>query len=409
MATSSGRSVSKTAQAEHRGRRPTCAFSAAIGAPSEAREGLANRRSVAGASRDAVPRAAPPPRRVAASIGVVEVTDSWVQAEMAVNRFDALCIERKWPFVAAPANRDFGKDGYVDVSEDGKITGQSFFVQVKGGRSYASGGGYRIPVEDHLVLWRDSPAAVIGIVVDPADERPRWVNLTEALRIDPAAKSVFVHPGAALDDPEQVVRLLESVRRTAIERYVPLGVGSRSTREQVEAVWEAFAMGHEDAAPLIAVRRSFLAFDRSAARDSIFALSHCTPHPDIGWNDSNWLPLRTRDAVAACFRWSFHEVWQLLTFVDPERGMRRGTIGQCVFMLLQEDPDISRAVERVISTADKGDVLSWAAAFGLHVARENAPAMLDWILEQRRDLAETAVGEQLIWSIREHGFVDVMG
>ncbi len=58
----------------------------------------------------------------------MQVSDNWVQGQLAVNTFDRLCIERKWPFVATPTDRDFGKDGYVDVSDGGipRVSRSSF-------------------------------------------------------------------------------------------------------------------------------------------------------------------------------------------------------------------------------------------------------------------------------------------
>lgn len=256
----------------------------------------------------------------------MKVPDSWVQGELAVNVFDRLCIKRKWPFIAAPANRDFGKDGYVDISEGDVVTGESFFVQIKGGRSYTLKDGYTIPVGDHAEAWRRSPAAVIGVVIDPKDERARWVNLTAALRADPTAKSVHVDAAAVLDDDRQAAALLASVRSTTVDRYVPVGLGSKATRDQAEAVWEAFAMGHRNAEPLIAVRRAFLALDRSAAAEAIYALSLCTPHPDIFWSKDNWLPPGIQNWVAGTYRWSVHDVCQLLEHVREGEGLLHGLV-----------------------------------------------------------------------------------
>lgn len=338
----------------------------------------------------------------------MDVPDTWVQAEEAVNRFDAFCISRKWPFIAAPANRDFGKDGYVDVSDGGHITGESFFVQVKGGRSYAAAGGYRIPVEGHLDLWRDSPAAVIGIVRDPGDDRLRWVNLTSALREDPNLPSVLVSEDAVLDDEFQVAQLRASVRATTVVHQSPIGIGSPATRDQAQAVWEAFALGHRDPAPLIAVRRAMFAFDRAAKIEAVYALSHCTPHPDIVWSKSNWLPPPLQNAVSASFRWSHHEVWQLLEVVEPENAMERGTIGQCVYMLLIEDPDLTSSLWRVVSTTDDQWVLAWGSAVLLNCAADRAPAELERLLEARADFASCPLGGVLIDHVRTYGWVSVM-
>lgn len=335
----------------------------------------------------------------------MDVSDEWVQGELAVNAFERVCIEHKWPFVPTPANRDFGKDGYVDISDGDTITGETFFVQIKGGRSYAASGGYRIPVRGHADMWINSPAAIVGIVRDPSDDRLRWVNLTSALRADPTQASVLVDQNAVLDDPAQVHHLRASVAATNVDRFVPVGLGSRGTADQGEAVWEAFAMSHRFAEPLIAVRRAFLSLDRTPTMDAILALSHCTPHPDIAWTKDNWLPAPIQQQVSLTFRWNFHEVWMLLTFVDPEQGMQRGSLGQCILMLLLEDPDVLHAIDKVIATTDDEWVLSWASAVALYLAGSNCGAALDELVRLRPDFPMCPLGGVLIDAVRQHGFV----
>lgn len=338
----------------------------------------------------------------------MDVSDTWVQAELAVNRFDAVCIEQRWSFVPSPANRDFGKDGYVDLSEDGTITGESFFVQIKGGRSYAAGGGgYRIPVDDHLTAWRDSPAAVIGVVHDPKDDLCRWVNLTSSLRDNPTQVSVYVHGGALLQGDEQLAQLTSSIKATHVRRYAPVGLGGLMTSDQGEAVWEAFGLGHRDAAPVIALRRSFLAFDRPAATEAIFVLSHFGDHPDIFWTEKNHPPKPVRDQVASTFRWSVHEVWQLLSFVED--GFDRGTLGQCVLMLLNEDPNLMTTVERLVKIVDDELILGWAVVLTVGLAGGEATAALEDLLIARPDLATCDLGAQTIALVKEFGGIDLMG
>jgi hypothetical protein len=52
------------------------------------------------------------------------VPDSWVTSKQAVNFFSTWCAARSWVFQPVDASNDFGKDGYVDITDDdGTLTG----------------------------------------------------------------------------------------------------------------------------------------------------------------------------------------------------------------------------------------------------------------------------------------------
>ena len=193
------------------------------------------------------------------------MSNSWVTGKQAVNFFSTWCAARSWVFQPVDASNDFGKDGYVDITDDGRLTGELFSVQVKGGESWTTAGGYSIPVGKHRDVWMYSMVPVIGVVHDPKDGRLRWANLTAALREDRELASVHVPAGALLDEDEQLQVLLESVRATT-RPGLPLALGSDSDDEQEAAVWDCFAIARRDADALVALRRCFRPRTRSRCR-----------------------------------------------------------------------------------------------------------------------------------------------
>ena len=197
--------------------------------------------------------------------GQVTVSNSWVTGKQAVNFFSTWCAARSWVFQPVDASNDFGKDGYVDITDDGRLTGELFSVQVKGGESWTAAGGCSIPVGKHRDVWMYSMVPVIGVVHDPKDGRLRWANLTAALREDRELASVHVPAGALLDEDEQLQVLLESVRATT-RPGLPLALGSDSDDEQEAAVWDCFAIARRDADALVALRRCFRPRTRSRCR-----------------------------------------------------------------------------------------------------------------------------------------------
>jgi hypothetical protein len=47
----------------------------------------------------------------------MSVTDSWVAGREAVLAFEHFCLDQRWVWHEVPGHADFGKDGYVDVTE----------------------------------------------------------------------------------------------------------------------------------------------------------------------------------------------------------------------------------------------------------------------------------------------------
>lgn len=327
----------------------------------------------------------------------------------AVNRFSEWCNGRAWIFQPVDGSNDFGKDGYVDITdEDGRLTGELFSVQIKGGESWSAAHGYRIPVSGHREVWMHSMVPVIGIVHDPRDGGLRWVNLTAALREEPDRVSVPVLQDADLEDIAQLQKLVESVQTTS-RPGLPEGLGSESDDEQEAAVWDCFAMARRNVEAMAAVRRSFLALGARGRHAGLVALAYCTPHPDAVWTSSNTLPEPIRASIRRLMRWRVPEVWQLLELIEPETAFERGSIGQCVFMVLVEDKDCRELARRTALAAIAVDpmVASWAAALYLYLAGDEAPGEWAQLCTERPEFADIHHADHFEAVLRDFGYVDI--
>ena len=332
------------------------------------------------------------------------ISDSWVTSRAAVEAFASWCTSRKWVFLPIDGGSDFGRDGFVDVSSSGSLTGETFGVQVKGGASWRAAGGHRIPVGKHRTLWKNSTVPFIGIVHDGA---LRWVNLTTALRENPECSSVFVADAARLDAGGQIEALLTSVRSSALAG-LPLGLGSSSEDEQRSAVWDCFAIARQNADALVALRRSFLALDDRPRRNAVVALSLCTPHPDVFWvPGKNWLPPATQRAVCNSMRWSVTEAWELLALIGSEGGFARGSLGQCIYMLLVQHPDCEDLMRETAMAAasEDPDVTLWAVLLLLHLSGRRGPQEWHALLSARPEVANMPLAAEYAETLGADGYI----
>ena len=76
-----------------------------------------------------------------------------------------------------------------------------------------------------------------------------------------------------------------------------------------------------------------------AMRRSIWLLSHVGSHPNLLWTKDNGIKPEAEKELLPSYRWSPEEVAQMLRAVDhSEYGY--GTLGECLDVLLYEDPNI---------------------------------------------------------------------
>lgn len=294
-----------------------------------------------------------------------------------VNAAQALFDACGCVFQEVAQQNDFGKDAYVDLADENVLTHLCVAVQIKSGESYRlSTGDYFIPLEGHASNWRRSTVPVFGIVFDPADRLLRWIDLTAYLRNHPAVDSgsVPVSRHAVLDAVS-----LRGAFQLAVARYAEAGAGgvalnllSESEAVQLDAVYDAWALGRGDARFLLILRRLLAELSREATRRAIWLLSHCGSHPDILWTSENWIPQHIERAVQLSFRWSAAEIAHMLSAIEVEEW-GRGTLGQCLDVLLYEDPNARPALHNavgVLLAADQATLAVRAATLALVRARD---------------------------------------
>ncbi len=263
--------------------------------------------------------------------------------------------------------QDIGKDAYVDLADDVGITPLCVALQIKAGASYRTGkGNYVVPVDDHADLWRRSTVPVFGIVYDPKDQQVRWVDLTGYLRAHPEQKSGSV-PVAGKQTLDPVT--LRGAFTNAAQAY-----GARGTTDlvlnlllsdpfQTGAVYDAWALSRSDPRYLLILRRFIMDLQHEPLRRAIWLLSHVGSHPGILWTKDNWIKPEAEGLLLPSFRWSSEELVHMLRAVDHD-DYGRGTLGECLDVLLWEDSNIVRKLHLAIKLLlkDRDDTQAVRAA-----------------------------------------------
>jgi hypothetical protein len=306
---------------------------------------------------------------------------------------------------------DFGKDAYVDLGDEEVASSICAAVQVKSGISYRNGKNYKIPLsDDDFEYWSTSTVPVVGIVYEPVDKLLRWVNITNYLdELDDARPSyITVDREAILTTASLRVEFVDSIKGTVTGfRKHPLAqLCERDSEKQLHAVLDCFILGRSDPRLFIGLRYLLFQLSKEARRRAISALAHLTPHPDIFWNSRNWIPYSTRGLVNPHFRWSVTEIEQFLLSASSEEW-QRGGVGQSIYMLILEDPDIdgklADAAEKL--ACSNSDAAFIAVLLLVSMAGEKGQMCLDVLVARIPMIKDKDWTQVMYEAIHDHGFV----
>lgn len=309
---------------------------------------------------------------------------------------------------------DYGKDAYVDLVASQDLTGMCVALQIKGGISYRTRNGYSIPIGPHEQIWRESTLPIAGIVHDPESERLYWCSITKFLKnrskdrrstipvplenqLTPSTLQAFREEMAAGEGGNRLVASLFDLCDEAEER-------------QMSGILDCFALGRSDARVLILLRYLLGLLSDGPLKAAIYALSHVTPHPDILWSKSNWVPEDICTKVRRHLRWSRDEIIRF--FGEVSWGeWQRGDVGEDLYMLLDCDPKVHVTMQQVLFDALRAlnppnqDVAFTALYLTLYWAQENGMNVYDRIVADLPEVRELPLASELEVTLEEQGCV----
>ncbi len=328
----------------------------------------------------------------------MSVTESWVAGREAVHAVMKFALDQTWIFMEVPGHADFGKDGYVDmVSTTGAVTGSSFAVQIKGGRSRRRSGGYRIDgTASNRQLWAASTMPVIGLVWDPAVSRLYWTDLTATLHEHGTDADLLVASRDHLDAGEGLRRFKKYIGSVAHRQALILDLVSPEPEFQMAGIAAAYHIGRTDGRALVLLRRLLPTLDAAARRSAVWALASAVPHPDIFGSIDGSPDHAACALLAATLQWEIEEIMSVLELIDD--GIDRGMFGQHVHQLLVMDADHVDKVRRAAieaARAGRFEAASWALIMAVYWAGEDGPTEFTQLVAAERSLANTWAAQQM--------------
>jgi hypothetical protein len=315
-------------------------------------------------------------------------------------------------FQEVDLGNDYGKDAYVDLVEDGNVSGVCVSLQIKSGKKYHRASGYAIPLDEHEEVWRRSTLPIAGIVHDPDSGRLYWGSITSFLaeyaKNPPAAVPISSSNVLTAETLEtQFKPFFRVLARERAAATAVLQICSDREDLQIGALLDCFALGRSDARVFIIIRYLLAMLGGEALRYAVGILAHLTPHPDIRWTKSNWVPEELGKVVAPHLRWRPEEIRQLLSEIGWDEW-ERGNSGQDLYLILRQDPEVGEKVEQVaVEAMREGDeTAAWAALYlAVYWAGEQGPEKYEQLLRIEPELRTLDLIGDLEYALGECGYV----
>jgi hypothetical protein len=300
-------------------------------------------------------------------------------ARMGVNFAKSVIETQNCIFQEVDLENDIGNDAYIEFIQGEDGTGCCIANQIKSGESYVAKSGNDFVLKsdrDHFEYWNSHVLPVAGIVYDPDEQRAAWVNISLYLE---------EHPGVVADGPYNIPVLgtqsfsndgfaafrnhfldyAERYRtRDAFARTVDSFLEDDNTDKAASALRSLFYYHRKKRACWYMLMTSLSFCGNPKLLEWLtYYLALVPDHGDIYWHKDNLLDpgIKKWAAEFMCQRFRQREVEALLTPIDPEQGIGRGTIGQCAHAIVAMLPGRREILAEIIADADADESVRWHA------------------------------------------------
>lgn len=261
-------------------------------------------------------------------------------------------------FIKIEQDNDLGVDALIEFIRDECPLNKQVAVQIKSGASYYSEKNREciIPVEGHGKYWANHPLPMVGLVYVPSLKSAYWVSIKGVLKRSPDAKVIRF--------PACEANRLNAKTFTNI--FLPQVVGDVPSLEFDEALKLARSGQLDEVylGLLVLFRRypgRFATWDelvRAFKSRSIgeippvliYWLAHIPGHGDILYFGKSVSPEARGYARGLLETFGLDDVMKLLSFIDPEEQIARGTLGQSVESIITSLPRSGELLRGVISS-----------------------------------------------------------
>lgn len=341
-----------------------------------------------------------------------------------VNFVQGLVERQNSTFQEIDLHNDLGNDAYVEFVVEENATGCCVALQIKSGASYRSlSGRYAFQSDsDHFEYWASHTLPVFAVIFDPERKKAVWVDITDHLRKNPSAITDGPYTIYADQDFSESTFLefrnhcLQYRDQYSRESNFGRALESLSIRNDVERCFDGlralFAYHRNQSATwyyLISCISNYRG--HALLRALIAQLCHIPGHGDIFWSKRNIINEEVRHGALLFMRERFdrRDALTMLSAID-DAGVDRGTIGQCVQVLIDTMADTQGVMESIVIDISQDERIRHSALlFAVSAAQaQSAASALALLSRLRHSINDEELNSAVEWleeDLRQFGYV----
>jgi len=340
-----------------------------------------------------------------------QYADSIVTSKLGINYVRSIVESAKCIFHKIDQENDLGIDAIIELVKDGVPLNQQIAVQIKSGKSYYNANSNQciIPVGTHFDYWLNYPVPVYGIVYIPSMNTANWVDIKTYLRNHGKRTVIkFDRTRTNIFDDDNFLKIFMP---TVLNRLPKLSF------EEAASLFHSSHPSEKHLGLLVLFRSApnnlqiwdwFISYFKTRPAGEIapiliYYFAHIPWHPDILYRGEEITP-ETKKYVQRYFN-SFdkQDIVKLLSFIDQETMISRGSIGQSVETIISSIQNRDALLLEVIEDNTLPMFLRECA--GLIYAYHNNTAaipVLKSLSEQGSEYSDI-----LISTLKEYGWIDL--
>lgn len=288
---------------------------------------------------------------------MVKYLKSNITAKKGVNFIREIVESSGSLFHKIEQENDLGIDGIIEFIQDEKPANKSIAVQIKSGSSYFQSNKKicLIPIENHREYWSNYALPVCGIVYVPELGKGFWTNIKSHLDSNKDLKTIRF----SADRSNQLD--LDNFNRL----FLPNILGQTPDLSLIEAVSFFDSVNENEfiLGSLVLFKKYInekITWDRyinhiintdakSLNSKIIYRIAHIPWHTDI-WYRGELITEETKNyALKKISQFKDNEVLKLLSLIEEDIGIRRGTIGQSIEAILSKVNGIENILSKIIN------------------------------------------------------------
>lgn len=294
------------------------------------------------------------------TLAIPRYPQSAITAKRGVNHVRITVENAGSLFLKIEEENDLGIDALIEFIQNGTPLNHQIAVQIKSGQSYYDSDSKEclFPIGNHREYWSKHRLPVYGIVYVPSLDTAHWVDIKHYLKSHPQASTVrFPTSEANRFDESSFIRIILS----GVARQVPtLSLGEAiglARSSNLDEIYLGVVVLFRRYPNVLQVWDELLRCFRDQPRDQIpdhliYFLAHVPGHGDIFYHGEQLNPATQRYATQLLAGLSYADVIKLLSFIDPESSISRGSLGQSVEAIISSLPTVGLLLRQ--SVADGG-------------------------------------------------------